>query len=120
MAKTPFSSSASGAKFGTPDLQFSIDFSNATWDGVGTHQLLSVTGFVRILFTARVTTSVSYPGSIGNIQLGLTSDTDYLIGAKAGNTLAQYYIWGIHSGAFKKHVITNNYNLRPVRSYNVC
>lgn len=91
--RTPYSTGVLGQ--GLPDIQFDVDFSSATWDGVGNHQLLAVSGgAVRIILIIRCKTSVSYPGSVGNIFFGFATDTDYLATTVAGNLYVEDVLVG--------------------------
>lgn len=69
---TPFSTNILGE--GTPQLRFNIDFSLSKWNTIGTHQLLGVTGLVRIRFYLFCTSNLN-GGS--TLSVGVTSNTSF-------------------------------------------
>ena len=69
---TPFSTNILGE--GTPQLRFNIDFSLSKWNTSGTHQLLAVTGLVRVRFYLYCTTTLA-GGS--TLSVGVTSNTSF-------------------------------------------
>jgi len=68
------------------------DFTSATWNTVATHELLTVTGTVRIRLLA-VCTGTLTSGGAGQIQLGHESDTDLYIAATDESAITTGDLW---------------------------
>ena len=75
-------------------LMTAIDLSDSTWNTVATHELLTVTGLVRVRMVAEVTvTGDDTTGDTSTIQLGVESDTDAFIAATQVDDLLAGEIW---------------------------
>jgi len=78
MAKTPFGGAVTGFGLGKPDIDFNVDFSNATWNTLGAHQILAVTGLVRIKLIIYFATAITSVSTYTDIKLGIPSNDDEL------------------------------------------
>lgn len=71
-----------------------VDFSSDTWNTVGTHELLTVTGLNRIMIIPEVTETPSLVGATPTtICLGHESDSDNFIGDTTVSELADGELW---------------------------
>jgi hypothetical protein len=71
-------------------LSVEVDLSEETWNTVADHQLLEVTGLVRMRIIAEVTTTGDdTSGNTATIQLGTASATDGFIAATEVDDLAE-------------------------------
>ncbi|MFA5731859.1 MAG: hypothetical protein WC934_07630 [Acidithiobacillus sp.] len=75
-------------------LAATVDLSNATWNTVATHELLTVTGLVRLRILAEVTVEGDdTSGNTSKIQLGTESASNNFIAATDVDDLAVGELW---------------------------
>jgi hypothetical protein len=73
-------------------IPVSVDFSSATWNTVATHEILTVTGAVRLRIIPICSTDLTTAGA-GTIQLGDEGSTTAFIAATAGADIDAGEIW---------------------------
>lgn len=80
-----------GVRYNAPNYgSVSITFAAATTGSVATHEILTITGLVRLRVAALCTVNVAGSGSI---QLGLEGVTDALIGTTTGTDIDANELW---------------------------
>lgn len=97
-------------------LPVTVDFTNATWNTVATHELFTVTGLVRIQLLAECTEDLA-GGAGATISLGIESDTDLFTEAKLFSLVdaGEFVITGIAdpannlaSSVLADHILNNS------------
>ena len=73
------------------DIVVNADFTSATWNTIATHEILTITGLVRIRIIVECTGSVT--GATGTLQLGNEGATTSLIGNTLATDLAINELW---------------------------
>lgn len=69
----------------------SVDYSNATWNTVASHEIVTVTGTVRLRILAQCTTSLVGAGA--TIELGTANNTAEIIAQTAAPNILATTIW---------------------------
>jgi len=87
-----------------------IDMTSATWNTVATHEVLTVTGLVRLRLWIECTDTLTDAGNGATIQLGTEGATTAFIGASDTDNVVTGSIWadntpGDTSGAFSSLVL---------------
>jgi len=82
-------------QYGTKNyIAVTADLSDTGWKEVATHELLTITGLVKLRIIPEVTvTGDDTTGDTANIQLGHESDTDNFIGATDVDDMTEGDIW---------------------------
>lgn len=69
------------------------DMSSTTWNTAATHEILTVTGTVRLRIVCECTEAITEASDTGMIQLGIAGTTNAFIGATTGSALAVNELW---------------------------
>lgn len=74
------------------------DFSNATWQGGGSHEIVTVTGTVHLVIVPVCTETLADADDLATLTLGVEGDADFLIpstgaAGESGNTISADMIW---------------------------
>lgn len=74
-------------------IQVTADMASTTWNTVATHEILTVTGTVRVRMIIECTENIADADNTGMIQLGVAGATDAFIGATTGTAIDANDLW---------------------------
>jgi hypothetical protein len=74
-------------------IQVTADMGTTTWNTVATHEILTVTGTVRVRMLIECTESIADADNTGMIQLGVAGATNAFIAATTGTAIDANDLW---------------------------
>lgn len=74
-------------------IQVTADMSSTTWNTVASHEILTVTGTVRVRMIIECTENIADADNTGMIQLGVAGATDAFISATTGTAIDANDLW---------------------------
>jgi len=83
-----------GLSYNQPNfLSVTADMTSATWNTQASHEILTVTGVVRVRIVPYCTGTLTDTGDAGTIQLGVDGDTDAFIAVTDSDDIVTNELW---------------------------